>query len=135
MGELPMNEHVYIIPGKPIALKRPRFGAKRVYDPQKNQKIEDGWILKSQHKGEPFHGKLHLDVTFYFKIPKARTKKLQKQINDYCHFRPDIDNLQKYVLDAGNGIIWLDDALISSVYCRKLYGEEEKTVIKVKELL
>jgi len=51
MGELPMNEHVYIIPGKPIALKRPRFGAKRVYDPQKNQKIEDGWILKAQHKG------------------------------------------------------------------------------------
>ena len=123
----------YTIHGRPQPLSRPRFSNGKVYDSQKNQKIEDGWILKAQHKGEPFTGPLHVDLTYCFKVTKARTKKLQKQVNDYKIGSVDLDNLIKK-LDYANGIIFVDDKQIVSVHARKIYADEEQTIIKVLKL-
>jgi Holliday junction resolvase RusA-like endonuclease len=38
--------------------------------------------------------------------------------------RPDNDNYEKAVFDAGNGIVWEDDALIWFNTTRKIWGEK-----------
>jgi len=43
--------------------------------------------------------------------------------------KPDIDNLCKLIMDSGNGILWMDDALIYSLAVRKQYGDQPKTKI------
>lgn len=46
---------------------------------------------------------------------------------------PDIDNLQKSLLDALNGIVWDDDAKITHIEAWKFYSEKPRTEIEVNE--
>ena len=51
--------------------------------------------------------------------------------------RPDIDNLAKLPLDAANGIVWHDDALVvelRAVKRRPGEGEDECTIVTVEAL-
>lgn len=51
--------------------------------------------------------------------------------------RPDIDNLAKLPLDAANGIVWHDDALVvelRAVKRRPGDGEDERTIVTVEVL-
>lgn len=45
--------------------------------------------------------------------------------------KPDADNLAKAALDACNGIIWRDDALICSLLVKKRYAAYPCLEIKV----
>ena len=50
--------------------------------------------------------------------------------------RPDCDNLAKAVLDAGNGVLWSDDAQVVKLQVMKLraaLGEEPCVVVRVSE--
>lgn len=118
----------YIIPGKPTPLNRPRFFNGHVYDSQKTQKFHHGLILKSQRVVDILDEPIHLDIIYVFK----NTKK--KRLTDYHHSKPDLDNLEKYVLDVGTGILWTDDCIISSVYHYKIYGDVAETIIRIKRL-
>ena len=46
--------------------------------------------------------------------------------------KPDIDNLEKKVLDVLSKIVYNDDKQIYEIHSRKLYGVNPKTVICVK---
>jgi Holliday junction resolvase RusA-like endonuclease len=41
--------------------------------------------------------------------------------------KPDIDNLVKFYLDCGNGILWYDDSKIDKVTAIKTFGNENRT--------
>jgi Holliday junction resolvase RusA-like endonuclease len=45
--------------------------------------------------------------------------------------KPDIDNLVKFYLDAGNNILWSDDKKIVELKATKIYSESPQTIIKV----
>ena len=45
--------------------------------------------------------------------------------------RSDIDNICKGVFDAGNGIVWEDDALIWFLAARKVWSEEDHIRMEV----
>ena len=45
--------------------------------------------------------------------------------------RPDLDNLEKFVLDCANGILFPDDSQIIALSSRKRYAEIPKTIIKI----
>ena len=47
--------------------------------------------------------------------------------------KPDIDNVVKIVLDALNKIAFKDDNQITKLYVEKIYGLEEKIVIRIEE--
>jgi Holliday junction resolvase RusA-like endonuclease len=47
--------------------------------------------------------------------------------------RPDIDNLLKFVMDAGNKVLWHDDCQIWKVTMEKIYSLEPGTKIIVEE--
>lgn len=82
---------------------------------------------------------VHVEALFCYKRPNS-FKKAQKTAIDelgYIYWKPtkpDIDNLQKGTLDALNGIIWSDDAVVSEVTARKCWSDKNEIMIRITEL-
>jgi Holliday junction resolvase RusA-like endonuclease len=83
----------------------------------------------------PLEGPLELSVTFYFKRPQSWLKARRDAVDDgetpWYMGKPDLDNLVKLVKDAGNGILWRDDAQVVRLDADKVYGPENETIINV----
>jgi len=126
----------YLLKGDPIALARPRLHLKRVFDCQRNLKINTRIDLDRQHEGLPFFtGPIHIDVVFVIKIPdKIAVKERQHRLGRPHTFRPDLDNLIKYILDVCAGIIYKEDSIVSSITAKKIYGTEAYTQFSFREL-
>lgn len=94
-----------------------------------------GISLVSQHDSEEkFKGPLHLEVTFFMPIPHTSSrKKVTNLLGAYHHKKPDLDNLIKYICDISNGILFDDDATISSVFAKKLYADTSRTEFTLME--
>ena len=110
----------------PIPLGRPRLNTtnRGRYLPKSNVEFREKlqWILRSAFPGKPFENPL--SVTLHFYKPTKTTAK------NYG----DVDNLAKAVLDAGNGILWLDDSQIVELHGYKHKGEgkiEMEAVVNV----
>lgn len=127
---------IYIIPGKPTPLARPRLSKYAIYDPQKEIKEEVAWHLLRQRK-KPYllAGPLELNVTFYMKIPKSTSKKNKLALINQPHpIKPDLDNLIKFILDVASGLLYKDDKSIATITARKLYGDIPRTLFTLRKL-
>lgn len=118
------------IPGEPKTKLRPRFSRfkrfVRTYDSQSEERDTVKWQLRSRMLGrDPLDGPLRVDLIFIFPVPKSRRNR--KEI--YHSVKPDIDNCIKWILDAGNEILWHDDKQIVNVYSIKIYGDNPRTII------
>lgn len=72
---------------------------------------------------------ISLKLVFYFKILKHEKNKK----NGYPVIKkPDIDNLIKFILDAGNGFLFYDDSQIYEISAKKIYGDDFKTEITIE---
>jgi Holliday junction resolvase RusA-like endonuclease len=49
--------------------------------------------------------------------------------------KPDIDNLEKLLMDALRGVLWKDDTQIAHKFTSKFYSENPSTYVEVKELV
>lgn len=118
------------IPGRPVPLKRPRFGLGQVYDDQKRIKKDYARVLQYQYARGPLNeGVFELILTFYFKRPKRYKK------NDIYHAcRPDLSNLVKFIEDVAIGVLYKDDDCIARIVAEKRYADEEKTIIELNQL-
>jgi Holliday junction resolvase RusA-like endonuclease len=79
-----------------------------------------------KHFTEPFTGPVALTIGFYIKRPKNRRKE------NYVETTPDLDNLEKAVLDGLNGVAYDDDRLVVVKSAAKLYvrvGEPRVDVV------
>ena len=63
---------------------------------------------------------LHLNVTFYYAIPTGREDLIGR---GYRGHAVDLSNLLKFVEDAMNGIIFVDDSQLVRIHMSKQYGE------------
>jgi len=125
------------IPGNPIAKERARSrGFCKPYNPQRREEdhfilLAAGQIRKKAPKDEP----VTLRCVFWMPVPKSysRTKIRTIDENGGAHvYKPDTDNLVKFVKDCLNGIAWHDDSQVWKVECRKLYGSIAKTDIEIE---
>lgn len=129
------GQYRYVIPGNPIPLQRPRLNSYKVYDPQAIIKENLGFHLVSQFGQLKLNQPLHLDISFFLPLPINLSKKNKTTLSDTPHAKkPDIDNLVKFVLDIGNGIIWHDDSIIASLSATKHYSIDPHTEFIVKIL-
>ena len=82
-------------------------------------------------------GPVEIVVNAWFPRPKAKTWKT-KPMPAYRHTRkPDADNVLKAVLDALNGVAWVDDAQIVTATVRKFVCSGEcvpRVEISIKEV-
>jgi len=133
------------IPGKPIAKARPRFARRgkfvTTYNDQETEESKFLWEVKQQLDiKKPYECPISVEVGFYFDRPKSQfgTGKNAGVIKGSAPFyhikRPDLDNLEKFVLDCLNGYVWRDDSQIFNIESQKLYVEntQPETILIIK---
>ena len=142
-----MSEIKIVIYGEPVPQGRPRFARigkyVHAYDPQKSKEYKQlvrFWItqhLKKIDDWKPFENALYVDITFWLSIPSSWSKKKRIEADSGIIRpvkRPDADNLFKS-LDALNGLLWVDDSIITDLHIRKRYTAElARTEIIVEEI-
>lgn len=115
----------------PKAKERPRFSKGNVYTTTKtsNYEKEIGYRWKTKYKNV-LNSPLKLTTVFSFKYPKD----FKKRKNKACTKRPDLDNLEKAVMDGLNKIAYVDDSLVVEKVSSKRYAEKDSVYIQLEEI-
>ena len=132
------------IPITAVPKSRPRTfttskGISRTYTPLKTKNFEDfvrTW-LQVKYKGKPIEGPINLEVKFSLPIPKSYTKKKKSEcLSDGSnHFiKPDLDNLEKSVMDAAEGVLYRNDSQICSKISSKRWAEEPLILLQIEPI-
>ena len=114
----------FAVPGKPVPKQRPRMTRSgSVYTPAATTRYERLVAKHARAAGAaPMTGPVAVDISVRFPIPKSWTKARRLAADGGPHTqRPDIDNLQKSVLDGLNGVAFSDDAQVCSVSAVKTW--------------
>lgn len=130
------------LPGDPGFQSRPKAttvgGHIRMYDPSALAKNSVTWAMELQipvdYEITP-QDRYIVEITAFYKN-KATNK------NDYNLrtwrkeklTKPDLDNIAKFYLDAGNGLLWHDDAQITDLVLKKRYCRFPRIEMKVINL-
>lgn len=95
------------IAGNPYSKARPRVTSRGTYTPAAQKANADAlaWDIRIACQHRPFTGNVAVDLTFY-----RRNRQ-----------RIDLDNLIKQVLDAANGVAWLDDSQVTAITAKLHY--------------
>ena len=129
------------IVGEPQGKGRPRFSTRggfvKTYTPEKTASYEN--FVKvcylNKYKGQKLDGEIIAEITAYFSIPKSFSKKKRSEAIEGKIMptkKPDTDNIAKTILDSLNGIAFEDDKQVVALLVKKLYGEEAKVVVTLK---
>ena len=130
-----------IIPGKPIAKKRPRFARRgkftTTYSDQETEESKFmAQVLATLGKDwQTLTGPLFMEIHFDFPRPKnhygtgKNADKIKANAPKFHIIKPDLDNLEKFVCDCMNGIVFLDDAQVIHISSRKAWADNPITKI------
>jgi len=92
-------------------------------------------IIKSQLRGiKPYEGAVAVRIAFYMPITKSTTKKDRAAMlsGKKQHVKmPDVDNLEKFLFDCMNNIVWSDDSQVVAPFLIKRYDENPRTEIEI----
>ena len=83
-------------------------------------------------------GPCAVTLAFYFEVPKSWPKKKRHAAlagKLYMESPPDLDNLEKSVLDACNEIVFDDDRRVVNVLKVKAYATKAATHVNVQPLV
>ena len=130
-----MISYTIIFEMKPKACPRPRLGKFGTFNPKDYTawKYAFGLIAK-QHIKKPITGPVTLEILFQFKKSKYWSKKKKAAANWHTQ-KSDIDNLQKSVLDALNGIAYVDDSQVCDLSAMKVWGDEDQIQVFLMEIV
>ena len=139
------NVCTLVVDGNPVALKRPRhrFGG-HTYDPNYRDKKRFVKECQQQLPSEPLQGAIALSMLFelprakfHFSTAKKTLGHRKENAPELPIKVPDLDNLVKFVLDALNEHLFVDDKQICEINARKCYRDiagAGRTVIHVCHL-
>ena len=129
------------IPGQPIAKRRHRSTVVNdkicTYSDQKDQARRMSILALQQTKGETLQGALIVKMDFGMAMPKkvAKSKREAMLCGDIAPTKkPDLDNLEKMILDCLNKIVWEDDKQIVEIHSRKFYSDDPGTMVEIVEV-
>lgn len=134
-----MTSLSFFVPGAPVPQARPRVARNGgVYEPPKCTEYK--FLVREIAKAKmakmrlpPMQGEITCKIEFHMPIPASWPKYRKETAKGSPHIsRPDIDNLQKAVLDALNGIVYADDGQVFSVEICKRYSDSPGTVILIR---
>lgn len=123
--------------GKIKAKARPRLGKYKAYTPENTVNYEN--LVKISYlnaKGINFYNKpIKMEIQAIFEPPKSISKKKKEELltTGFVTKKPDFDNIGKIVADALNQIAYDDDSQICDFKITKIYGEQEKLIIRIDE--
>jgi Holliday junction resolvase RusA-like endonuclease len=136
------------VEGQPLAKARARTVRRgnfiATYDPQEKQKkefreklkVEWDRVSKIEMKASNLRYRALFWVDLYFELGCAKSVPNRQKMAKFWKLegnesKPDLDNLEKYVLDCANGICFPDDSCIERLSSVKVYSENPKTTIRV----
>lgn len=132
----------FVVWGEPCGKGRPRFTKDgRAYTPQKTRTYEAEVVAAFRRdcpnfipweKGIP----LRVRIKAVYAMPQSATATAKARMlcgQTRPTRRPDLDNIEKCLMDAGNAVIWHDDAQIVDLKCTKEYGTEPRVEVRVTE--
>lgn len=79
----------------------------------------------------PKHVSVSVTIWTQRHLPKSRAKKISTEEDTY---KPDADNVTKLVMDALNGVAWVDDAQVTDLNVHKKYrysDAPERTTVRI----
>jgi Holliday junction resolvase RusA-like endonuclease len=130
--------------GEPTAKGRPRFSFRgkiaRAYTPAKTAQAENNLRAQAMpHRPvQPLEAPLLVAIRVFRPVPKSMSKK-RTDLAEKGHIRPvtkpDIDNYQKLIYDALNGIFWRDDSQIVESRTTKFYSTTPRVEIEILEII
>ena len=132
-----MEYHI-VLEGAPIPWKRAGINSRgkemTIYDKQYFEKKCAREEMRKQFLCEPLKGPVAISITFHMPIPTGTSQTARRKMieGDKQHDRkPDVDNLLKYIFDAMNGVIFVDDSQICLVNARKIYSDSPRTEMRI----
>jgi Holliday junction resolvase RusA-like endonuclease len=120
----------FTVEGEPVPKARPRTvrkgGRTWSYTPKKVS-IWEKAIREEANRNfqEPFNGPVALSLIFYLKRPKSRRKE------NFVVTTPDMDNLEKAVLDGLSEVAYVDDKYVVVKNAVKLYCRTGKPRVEI----
>ena len=139
-----MKVHFSVL-GEPKGKGRPRFRRQgnyvAAYTPEETASYEN--LIKMEYRrqcGDIFFQRgtaLDMKITAYYTIPKSESKRKRQAMLDRVILpmkKPDVDNLVKVYMDAGNGVIFDDDAQVTSIGVRKFYSDKPMVVVTIESV-
>ena len=120
--------------GKVMGKGRPRFTrGGHAYTPKATRDYEaaimEAYMNAPERPPEPFSGPLDVTIVTSRQLPKSTPKSVIREPDTH---KPDVDNIAKVVLDALNGVAWLDDAQVTSLTVVKLDRERREEYLRVR---
>lgn len=136
-----MNEIQFIIPGVPKGKDRPRFNRYgQAYSTTATTDYEK--MVKTlylSHHGRQIEPKVPVSVHIvaFYQIPKSANKAQKTMMREgriRPMVKPDVDNVEKIILDALNKIAWHDDSQVVQLTAEKQYSDTPRVVVTVETL-
>jgi Holliday junction resolvase RusA-like endonuclease len=128
----------FSVPGDPVPQPRARVstvgGFGRAYVPKSHavHPYRQAVALAAKAAGcEPHAEPVNVVIDFVFARPKSHLRKSGVREDAPVLPRSDLDNMAKAVLDALNGVAWVDDSQVSRLVVEKSYGSEGRTTVRI----
>lgn len=122
-----MNVFKFVLPFPALGKESVRAKTK-FYIPSKTREYmrQCAGIFREGFDYAPAVGPVLVKVECHFKRPK--TVDLDEK---WMTRKPDVDNIQKALFDAGSSILWNDDSQIVLSYVKKIWSEEDMVIFEL----
>ena len=111
----PVDGVGFTVPGQAVPKQSFRYvhGGGYTPAPVKAWQERVGYAARFEYKQEPYRGPVVVRLVFYMANRRRR----------------DLDNLSKAVLDALNGIVWVDDTQVEALHLYKFTDADDPRVV------
>lgn len=133
-----------VIPGKPVGKQRPKATIRGhhacVYTPKETKLYERyvvAMFLQAYPCARPLEGEVRGYIKAFYPIPLSTSKKRKQAMLDGSIrplVKPDLDNVEKIIYDALNGIAYTDDSHITAMAITKHYSNNPRVEITIEEV-
>jgi Holliday junction resolvase RusA-like endonuclease len=136
--------------GEPLAQKRHRHASRgrdgrplpfvKTYDPSAKDKRDLRRLVQAEAPDKPLLGPLRVDVFLFWPHLQSHygtgrnAGKLKASAPQWKATKPDRDNADKIILDALQGVFWINDSQICDGRIVKRFAEKPRTEIYITQL-
>ena len=132
----------FTVYGQPKGKGRPRFRRlgkyTMTYTPKETvdyeNKVKESFLRDVGNHFNQLNGPIIADINCYCPIPKSISKKKKLEMeNSPCLVKPDLDNIEKSILDPLNKIAYGDDDQVFKIDGSKFYSSNPRVDVTIKE--